>query len=114
MRSNRLTPMLLAAFLAAPAAAHAEDPVSFVLEMKDGVLNPARIEIPAGTEVKIVLRNTGTTPAEFESLRLRKEKVLAPGAESFVVIRKASPGEYPFYDEFHMDKGQGVIVARQD
>lgn len=114
MRSNILTPMLLAVLLAAPAVAHAGDPASFVLEMNDGVLNPARIEIPAGTEVKIILRNIGTTPAEFESLRLRKEKVLAPGAESFVVIRKASPGEYPFYDEFHMDNGQGVIVARQD
>lgn len=114
MRTNSLTPVLLAAVLVAPAMVHADEPASVVLEMKDGVLTPDRIEIPADTQVKIILRNTGTTPAEFESLRLRKEKVLAPGAESFVVIRRASPGEYPFYDEFHMDKGQGVIVARQD
>lgn len=95
----------------APAAGAGETP-TFTLEMKDGVLTPARIEIPADTTVKIIIRNTGTTPAEFESLRLRKEKVLAPGAESFVVIRRASPGEYPFFDEFHMETGQGVIVAR--
>ena len=56
--------------------------------------------------------NTGTTPAEFESLRLRKEKVLGPGVESFIVIRRLSPGEYPFFDEFHMETGQGVIIAR--
>lgn len=112
MKSKRLAAVLLAAVLTMPAMAHAEEPASFVLEMNDGVLTPERIEIPADTPVKIILRNTGTTPAEFESLRLRKEKVLGPGVESFVVIRRASPGEYPFFDEFHMDTAQGVIVAR--
>lgn len=91
---------------------HAEEMATFVLEMNDGVLTPERIEIPANTQVKIILRNTGSTPAEFESLRLRKEKVLGPGVKSFIVIRKASPGEYPFFDEFHLETGQGVIVAR--
>jgi hypothetical protein len=112
MKSNNLAAMLLLAALAAPAAAYAGELPSFILEMNDGLLTPERIEIPADTQVKIILRNTGTTPAEFESLRLRKEKVLGPGVESFVVIRKASPGIYPFFDEFHMDMAQGVIVAR--
>ena len=93
-------------------AAGADDTPTFILEMKDGLFTPSRIEIPANTTVKIIIRNTGSTPAEFESLRLRKEKVLGPGVESFVVIRRASPGEYPFFDEFHMNTGQGVIIAR--
>lgn len=92
--------------------AASEETPTFTLEMKDGVLTPDRIEIPADTTVKIIIRNTGTTPAEFESLRLRKEKVLGPGVESFIVIRRLSPGEYPFFDEFHMETGQGVIIAR--
>jgi hypothetical protein len=104
--------LVTAAVLAPPCTAHSADSVSVVLEMKDGVLTPERIEIPANTQVKIVLRNTGTTPAEFESLRLRKEKVLAPGVESFVVIHKASPGEYPFFDDFHLDGKPGLIIAR--
>lgn len=82
------------------------------LDMRNGVLTPDRLEVPAGTRFKIIVRNSGTTPAEFESLRLRKEKVLSPGAESFVVINRLSPGEYPFFDEFHPDTGQGVIVAK--
>jgi methionine-rich copper-binding protein CopC len=112
MKSQKLAALLLTAVLAAPTAAHADDQKTYVLEMNDGVLVPDRIEIPANTQVKIILRNTGTMPAEFESLRLRKEKVLGPGVETFVVIRKASPGEYPFFDEFHQEMGQGVIVAR--
>lgn len=109
----RLRRVLAATFvLVAPAPAGADEMPTFVVEMNDGVLAPARIEIPANTAVKIIVRNTGTTPAEFESLPLKREKVLAPGAESFIVIRRVSPGEYPFFDEFHMDVGQGVIVAR--
>jgi hypothetical protein len=104
--------LFLALAILAATAARADETPTFTIEMKDGILTPDRLEIPANTTVKIIIRNTGTTPAEFESLRLRKEKVLGPGVESFVVIRRASPGEYPFFDEFHMDTGQGVIIAR--
>jgi plastocyanin len=92
-------------------AAHAADLPTFKLEMTDGKLNPARIEVPAGQRIKIEVRNSGKGAAEFESVQLRKEKVLAPGAESFVVIAPLSPGEYKFFDDFHQ-QAQGVIVAR--
>ena len=77
----------------------------------DGKLNPARIEVPAGQRIKIEVRNMGKGAAEFESVQLRKEKVLAPGADSFVVIAPLSPGEYKFFDDFHQ-QAQGVIVAK--
>ncbi len=91
--------------------AHAADLPTFKLEMNDGKLNPARIEVPAGTRIKIEVRNTGKGAAEFESVQLRKEKVLAPGADSFVVIAPLDPGEYKFFDDFHQ-QAQGVIVAK--
>lgn len=84
----------------------------FDIEFNDGIVSTRYLEIPANTPVKLVVRNIGTTPIEFESLRLRKEKVIGPGAVSFVVIRKASPGSYPFFDEFHPETTQGVIVAK--
>lgn len=93
-------------------AAASEMPV-FPVEMKDGVVTPTEIRVKAGTTFKITLKNTGKSAAEFESKRLRKEKVLGPGAESFVVIRKLSPGRYEFFDEFHenMKSARGVIIA---
>ncbi|NIE64990.1 cupredoxin domain-containing protein [Burkholderia sp. Ax-1719] len=102
---------VLLAMSCAAALAHAEDLPTFKLEMTDGKLNPARIEVPAGKRVKIEVRNTGKGAAEFESVQLRKEKVLAPGADSFVVIAPLDPGEYKFFDDFHQ-QAQGVIVAK--
>ncbi|CAN7285353.1 cupredoxin domain-containing protein [Trinickia sp. LjRoot230] len=95
----------------ASAGAHAEDLPTFKLEMADGKVNPTRIEVPAGKRIKIEIRNTGKGAVEFESVQLRKEKVLAPGADSFVVIAPLSPGEYKFFDDFHQT-AQGVIVAK--
>jgi plastocyanin len=92
-------------------AAFADDLPTFKLELNDGKLTPARIEVPAGKRIKIEVINKGTGAAEFESVQLRKEKVLAPGADSFVVIAPLSPGEYKFFDDFHQS-AQGVIVAK--
>ncbi len=82
------------------------------LELQDGKLIPERLEIPAQTRVKIILRNTGQSAVEFESLRLRQEKVLGPGVTSFVVINPLKPGEYEFFDEFHLPDAKGVIVVK--
>ena len=90
---------------------HAAELPTFQLEMKDGTLKPARIEVPSGQKIKIEIHNTGTAPVEFESIQLRKEKVLAPGASSFVVIAPMQPGEYKFFDDFHAS-AQGVIVVK--
>lgn len=115
MKGRRKSAWLVTAALAGAGAlgsvAHAEDLPTFMLEMADGKLNPARIEVPAGKRVKIAIRNTGKGAAEFESVELRKEKVLAPGAESFVVIAPLSPGQYKFFDDFHQST-QGLIVAK--
>jgi hypothetical protein len=100
-----------AAALLLAGAAQAADLPTFKLEMADGRLNPARIEVPAGQRFKIEIRNAGKGAAEFESVQLRKEKVLAPGTDSFVVVAPLSPGEYKFFDDFHQ-QAQGVIVAK--
>src|ERR1700684_3765439 len=110
MRINRTIAMFAATALLA-GAAHAADLPTFKLEMNDGKLNPARIEVPSGKGIKMEGRKVGKGAAEFESVQLRKETVLAPGAESFVVIAPLEPGEYKFFDDFHQ-QAQGVIVAK--
>lgn len=87
---------------------------TFELRFKpDGTFEPARLEVPAG-RFKIKLINESQQPVEFESLPLRKEKVLGPGVTSFVVLTIKRPGEYPFFDDFHQNvKGTLVVVPRQ-
>lgn len=98
---------------AAPfGGARAEDAAKFSIEFNDGKVTPLRLEVPANKTIEIELTNKGQGPAEFESKQLRKEKVLAPGAVTSVVIRGLDPGEYDFFDDFHPDAPPAVLVAK--
>lgn len=94
------------------SVARAEDDLTFRIEFKDGVVTPRRLEVPANRRFSLELHNLGETPAEFESRELRKEKVLAPGTSSVLVIRTLEPGEYDFFDDFHLDAPPAVLVAK--
>ena len=78
-----------------------------------GRLDPVELEVVAGQRFKIELHNAGSTPVEFESRRLRQEKVMGPGVHSFVVVHPLKPGRYDYFDEFHLPDAQGVIIARE-
>ena len=98
--------------LALAGSAQAAGLPTYELEVRDGVFSPPRIEVAAGQRFKIIVKNVGTGPIEFESTPLRVEKVLSPGAQSFVVIHPLKPGRYPFFDEFRMDLPEGEIIAQ--
>jgi hypothetical protein len=116
-KRKRLTTFLLAAalFLVAPVpqiAQAADDMPTFKLVMKQGRLFPETLEVPANTRFRLEIRNEGPGAAEFESLKLRKESVLAPGVTRTLVFYPLKPGSYPFFDDFHADTAQGQIVAK--
>ena len=73
---------------------------------------PSRLEVPAGTRIKLVLHNASGGAAEFEGREVRVEKVLGPGATSFVVLPPLQPGQYRFFDEFHPDAPDLVVTAQ--
>jgi len=81
------------------------------LIIKDGRFQPEVLKAPANTKFKLVLKNDGTAPEEFESEELRKEKVLAPGAESFLIFQPLKPGTYKFFGEFHPKTAQGRLFV---
>ncbi len=95
-----------------PAALRAEEMPVFSIQFKDGAITPLRLDVPARKTFKIELSNVGTTPAEFESIELHREKVLAPQSNSFIVIKSLDPGEYKFFDDFHPEAPQAVLVAK--
>jgi len=104
--------LLAAALVLGPCPARAEDLPAYTITVGGARISPARLEVPAKRKIKLVIRNEGPGPCEFENLDLRVEKVLAPGAASFVVVHPLKPGIYRFVDEFHPDTGQMTLVAR--
>lgn len=97
---------------ATESRAQASDMPVFEVVAKGGRLSPERIEVPAGKRIKLVVKNEGPGPIEFENLDLRVEKVLAPGATSFVVTPPLRPGAHTFIDEFHPETGKLQLLAK--
>lgn len=102
--------LLLPALLFVCPAVLAKTPV-FELEIRDHLFHPEEIRIPANTKVKLVVRNQDTTPEEFESYELNREKVIMGGRKANIFIGPLKPGVYPFFGEFNPKTAQGRVVA---
>jgi len=98
----------LSILLALPAFA-AED---IALTIENHKFSPARIEIPAGTKVRLMVENRDATPEEFDSSDLRIEKVIPGKAKAPIFVGPLKAGEYKFVGEFNSSTAQGVIVAK--
>ncbi len=96
-------------FLASVAPALAQEP-TISLAIRDNQFVPAEAPVPAGVKVELVIRNEQTTPAEFESTSLHREKVVTPGASISVYVGPLDPGRYEFFDDFHPSTRGFVVV----
>jgi hypothetical protein len=95
----------------AAAPVEAEDaPIPLVI--KDHRFDPEELQVPAGIKLKLVVKNLDSTPEEFESHTLHREKVVAGGGEITVFIGPLDPGTYDFFGDFNPATAQGRIVAK--
>jgi plastocyanin len=104
--------VFLAACLGFAGFAQADDAASYTLTLKDHAFTPTTLEIPAGKEVKVVVKNLDATAEEFESYDLNREKIVAGNGEITVSIGPLKAGTYKFFGDFHQDSANGTIVAK--
>jgi hypothetical protein len=101
----------LAAVVLGAAPANAED-VTIQLSIKNHRFVPSEIKAPAGKPILLRIRNQDATPAEFESVTLRVEKVITGNSEGVVRLRALEPGRYKFFDDFNKETTQGTLVVQ--
>ena len=101
---------LLSGLLCTAAMQAAAAPV-FELEIRDHLFIPEELHIPANTKIKLIVYNRDTTPEEFESYELNREKVIMGGRNANIFIGPLAPGTYPFFGEFNPKTAQGRVVA---
>ncbi len=93
---------------ALPAAAEAP---TFKILIKDHKFEPEEVKIPAGTKVKLLVKNLDSTPEEFESFEFNREKIIAGNSQAVIFVGPLEPGRYGFYGEFNMETAQGYLVV---
>ncbi len=107
-RSLLIAALACASGLALPA--YAAEP-EFALVIKNHRFEPAELKVPAGQRVKLVVHNQDTTPEEFESHALNREKVIPGGTKATIFIGPLKPGRYAFFGEYNEKTAQGAVVV---
>jgi hypothetical protein len=93
-------------------SAHVAATPEFTVEIKNHLFIPSVLEIPANTKVKLKVVNQDSTPEEFESYELNREKIVVGGGKITIFIGPLAPGEYPFFGEFNPRTAQGVVLVK--
>lgn len=82
-----------------------------LLVIKNHQFEPNELKVPAGQRVKLTIHNQDTTPEEFESHSLNREKVIPAGAKVTIYIGPLKPGRYSFFGEYNEATAKGWVVA---
>jgi len=92
--------------------AQASDMPVYKLVIKNHVFQPAELKAPADTKFKVMVINQDSTPSEFESSDFNREKIVLPNSSVTVFIGPLDKGQYKFFDDFHQDTGNGVLIVQ--
>lgn len=83
------------------------------LIIKDHKFEPEILELPAGEKIRITVHNQDNTIEEFESIDLKREKIVLANSKARVILAPLKPGEYKFFGEFHEETAQGKIIVKE-
>ena len=101
--------IFIANFLAICSAQAADLELSMTI--KNHMFEPSVLKVPANQRIKLTVQNLDTTPEEFESHALNREKVIPAGAKAVIYLGPLKSGRYEFMGEFNPATAKGVVVA---
>lgn len=107
--AHRLAALAVAALSFTATASAAEH--ELLLVIKNHRFEPAEPKVPAGQRIKLTVHNQDTTPEEFESHSLNREKIIPAGAKVTIFVGPLKPGRYGFVGEYHEATAKGTFVA---
>jgi hypothetical protein len=84
----------------------------YKLIIKDHAFQPSELSVPAGIKFKVLVVNQDSSPSEFESTEFNREKIVLPESSVTVFVGPLSKGRYKFFDDFHRDTGNGVLIVQ--
>jgi heme/copper-type cytochrome/quinol oxidase subunit 2 len=93
-------------------AAASSDSATADLRFENHRFRPETLTLPGNQPLVIKVVNASQETIEFESFKLNREVAMSPGQTIRVRLPALSPGKYDFYDDFHQDVREGVIIAK--
>lgn len=114
MKKFTVSQLLLWIFFMSNIANAASDIIEVDLFIKDHKFEPKILELPAGKKIRITIYNQDATIEEFESIDLKREKIVLGKSKTRVILAPLKPGKYEFFGEFHAETAQGTIIIKEE
>ena len=73
---------------------------------------PDVIEVTQKQKVRLVICNNDSSAEEFESLDLKREKIIRGNSCANIILAPLKKGKYEFVGEFHQDTAKGYIIVK--
>lgn len=108
--ANALKAAVALITIAMAQLASAADPEA-LLVIKNHRFEPGELKVPAGKRIKLTVHNQDSTPEEFESKKLGREKIIPGGAKVVLFIGPLKPGKYDFFGEYNEATAKGAVIA---
>ena len=94
----------------APTAAAEESTVTVTI--RNHKFEPAAVQAPAGEKIKLIIKNTDAADERFESVELRRKKIVPGGGDAVVYVGPLQPGRYDFVGNFNPKSARGQLVVK--
>lgn len=92
-------------------AARAADAIEITASIKGHKSEPTQLNVPAGKDIKLTVKNLDATAEEFERNALKVEKVLTANCSAVILIKPLAKGTDRFVGEYHEATAAGTLNA---
>ena len=107
----RIFIFMLVSIVPLNAACSSNDFIEVELVLQGHKFEPDVIEIPSGKKIKLIVKNLDDSVEEFDSVDLKRERIVPGKATIYIILAPLKPGKYNFIGEFHHDTAKGVIIV---
>ncbi len=112
MRKSIITFLVWLCVATVPNNSLAVPIIEIDLHIKDHKFIPKVLELPAGAKIILNVYNDDPTIEEFESIDLKREKIILANSKARIVLAPLKEGEYKFFGEFNEETAQGKIIIK--
>lgn len=82
--------------------------------IKEHKFEPPIVEVPAGRKIRLTIRNLDDTIEEFDSVDLKREKIIPGNSYVHIILAPLKAGIYDYIGEFNADTAKGCIIVRDE
>ena len=104
--------LILSTFSYSVNAEDAQQGLTVKVQIKNHRFIPSQVKAPANTPFALIVENLDSTIEEFESIDLKREKIVGGNKTIYLKFEGLSSGEYEFFGDFNKRTAFGKLIVK--